>query len=58
MLQVPTYPPCGCGFIKNHEELEGRVALIERGECSFVSKVVPQLHKLEDLHAKVIINIV
>jgi hypothetical protein len=39
MLQVPTYPPCGCGFIRNHEELEGRIALIDRGECSFVSKV-------------------
>jgi hypothetical protein len=38
--QVPTYPPCGCGFIRNHEELEGRIALVQHGECSFVSKVV------------------
>ena len=37
---VPTRPPCGCGFIQNPEEVEGRLALIERGECSFVSKVI------------------
>lgn len=37
---VPSNPPCGCGFIRNYDEMEGRIALIERGECSFVSKVV------------------
>ena len=37
---VPTQPPCGCGFIRNSGQVEGRLALIERGECSFVSKVV------------------
>jgi len=36
---VPTDPPCGCGFIDNQEDVEGNIALIERGECSFVSKV-------------------
>jgi len=36
---VPTDPPCGCGYIQNHEEVEGKVALMERGDCSFVSKV-------------------
>jgi len=37
---VPTEPPCGCGFIQNHNQVEGKLALVERGECSFVSKVV------------------
>jgi len=37
---VPTEPACGCGKILNSEEVEGNIALIERGECSFVSKVV------------------
>jgi len=37
---VPTDPPCGCGFIRNHEDIEGRIAFIERGDCSFVSKVI------------------
>ena len=37
---VPTEPPCGCGFIQNAPQVEGRLALIERGECSFVSKVI------------------
>jgi len=36
---VPTDPPCGCGYIENQEDVEGNIALIERGECSFVSKV-------------------
>ena len=35
---VPTDPPCGCGYIRNHEEVEGRIAFIDRGDCSFVSK--------------------
>lgn len=37
---VPTDPPCGCGYIRNHEEVEGRIAFIDRGDCSFVSKVL------------------
>jgi len=37
---VPTDPPCACGAIRNQEEVEGRIVLIERGDCSFVSKVV------------------
>ena len=37
---VPTEPPCGCGFITNAHQLEGKLALIERGDCSFVSKVI------------------
>lgn len=36
---VATNPPCGCGFIHNAEEVEGHIALVERGDCSFVSKV-------------------
>ena len=36
---VATLPPCGCGFVHNYEEVEGKVALMERGDCSFVSKV-------------------
>ena len=35
---IPTDPPCGCGYIRNHEEVEGRIAFIDRGDCSFVSK--------------------
>jgi len=37
---VPTVPACGCGFIENSDDIEGKVALIERGDCSFVSKVI------------------
>jgi len=37
---VPTQPPSACGFIQNYESIEGRLALIQRGECSFVSKVI------------------
>jgi len=37
---VATEPPCGCGFILNADEVEGQIALIERGDCSFVSKVI------------------
>ena len=37
---VPTEPSCGCGHITNSDMLEGQLALIARGECSFVSKVV------------------
>jgi len=37
---VPTEPSCGCGFIHNFDEIEGKIALVERGDCSFVSKVM------------------
>ena len=33
-------PPCGCGALKNYEDIEGNIALIERGDCSFTSKGV------------------
>ena len=31
-------PPCGCGALKNYEDIEGNIVLIERGDCSFTSK--------------------
>ena len=31
-------PPCGCGALKNHDDVEGNIVLIERGDCSFTSK--------------------
>ena len=37
---VPTEPACGCGSILNADQVEGNVALIERGECSFISKTI------------------
>ncbi len=37
---VPSDPPCGCGSFLNSDDVEGAVALVERGECSFVSKAV------------------
>ena len=37
---VPTEPSCGCGSLDNAEAVEGNVAFVERGECSFVSKAV------------------
>lgn len=33
-------PKCGCGFIINQQDVEGHVVLIERGQCSFVSKAL------------------
>ncbi|XP_069684374.1 PRADC1-like protein isoform X1 [Periplaneta americana] len=48
---VPVEPPCGCGWPQNAEELEGSVALVERGECSFLSKTV----KAEEVGARAII---
>ena len=33
-------PPCGCSTLANREEVEGKVVLVERGECSFVSKAI------------------
>lgn len=35
---VPTDPPHGCQIAKNAKELKGRIALVERGECSFFAK--------------------
>ncbi|KAF4518407.1 hypothetical protein B566_EDAN002060 [Ephemera danica] len=37
---VPVDPACGCGWPRNAEDIEGAVALVERGECSFLSKAV------------------
>lgn len=37
---VPSEPSCGCGHITNSDMIEGQIALIQRGECSFVSKVI------------------
>ena len=48
---VPTVPPCGCGSLDNAEAVEGNVAFVERGECSFVSKAV----KAAEAGAKAII---
>ena len=42
---VPTEPSCGCGHILNSDMVEGNIALIERGECSFVSKVTSKSMK-------------
>lgn len=48
---VPVEPACGCGWPHNAEELEGSVVLVERGECSFLSKTV----KAEEVGARAII---
>ncbi|KAJ9596477.1 hypothetical protein L9F63_012516 [Diploptera punctata] len=48
---VPVEPACGCGWPENAEELEGSIALVERGECSFLSKTV----KAEEVGARAII---
>ena len=37
---VPSDPECGCGSYFNAEDVEGKIALIDRGECSFVSKAI------------------
>lgn len=37
---IPSDPSCGCGNFRNADEIEGHIALVERGECSFVSKVI------------------
>ncbi len=37
---VLSEPPCGCASLTNSDEVEGRIVLLERGECSFVSKVI------------------
>merc|ERR1719177_54673 len=35
-----TYKANPAGFTQNSDDIEGKVALIERGDCSFVSKVI------------------
>ena len=37
---VPTDPPHGCQVAKNAKELKGRIALVERGDCSFFAKSI------------------
>ncbi|KAK2709681.1 PRADC1-like protein [Artemia franciscana] len=37
---TPVNPVCGCSRYINEDEVEGSIALIERGECSFVTKAV------------------
>lgn len=37
---VPAIPPDGCSQFKNAKDMKGNVALIERGECSFLSKTI------------------
>ncbi|XP_063233757.1 PRADC1-like protein [Bacillus rossius redtenbacheri] len=37
---VPVDPPHGCSWPQNAEQLEGSVALIDRGDCSFLSKTL------------------
>ena len=37
---MPVEPPNGCQRAENAEELEGKVALIQRGECSFFMKTI------------------
>nr|CAD7452672.1 unnamed protein product [Timema tahoe] len=48
---VPVDPPCGCGWPHNADDLEGNIALVERGECSFLSKAV----RAEETGARAII---
>jgi hypothetical protein len=33
-------PACGCGSLSNGDDVEGQIVLLERGECSFLSKAV------------------
>lgn len=37
---VPNDPPHGCQVAKNAKELKGRIALVERGDCSFFVKSI------------------
>lgn len=37
---VPTQPKDGCTAIRNWDEVRGSVALVERGECSFIHKAI------------------
>ncbi|XP_078052921.1 PRADC1-like protein [Augochlora pura] len=48
---VPAEPPQGCQIAKNAKELKGRVALVERGNCSFFIKSM----MVEEAGAKAVI---
>ena len=48
---VPIDPPHGCQVAKNVKELKGRIALVERGDCSFFAKTI----MAEEAGAKAII---
>ncbi|XP_068978638.1 PRADC1-like protein [Bombus flavifrons] len=37
---VPNDPPHGCQVARNAKELKGRIALVERGDCSFFAKSI------------------
>ncbi|CAF1137569.1 unnamed protein product [Adineta ricciae] len=37
---IPTQPLGACSRLQNRFELQGNIALIERGECSFVTKII------------------
>lgn len=37
---VPTIPADACSAIENADDIEGNIALISRGECSFLSKTI------------------
>ncbi|XP_037950114.1 PRADC1-like protein [Teleopsis dalmanni] len=37
---IPTDPPDACQQIKNQRDLRGNVALIDRGDCSFLTKSI------------------
>lgn len=37
---VPSIPADGCSNIKNYRRIHGNVALIDRGECSFLTKAL------------------
>ncbi|RZF45032.1 hypothetical protein LSTR_LSTR001993 [Laodelphax striatellus] len=39
-LLVPVEPSDGCSFPNNAQDIEGNIALIERGQCSFLSKTI------------------
>ncbi|XP_076650355.1 PRADC1-like protein isoform X2 [Halictus rubicundus] len=48
---VPAEPPQGCQLAKNAKELKGRVALVERGNCTFFVKSM----MVEEAGAKAVI---
>jgi len=37
---VPSDPRHGCSPVLNHDDMEGNVAMVERGGCSFLSKSI------------------
>lgn len=48
---IPVDPPSGCSWPRNAELVEGNIALVERGECSFVTKAL----KMEEVGALAVI---